>query len=115
MVMPQVRGGENLLDQPVVLFGSEGELGAIASNFSDNLWLLASNNGSLEAIAYADNERPDNALFLAFANTHASRTRKTVTEIVVDAQSYFPDLEQRIRDLVADAERVILNNQFIVN
>ena len=94
-----VRDGENLLDQPVVFFGSEGELGVIASNFSDYLWLLANNHGPLEAVAYADDARPSNKQFTAFANAYARTPRRKVTEIIADARTEFPNFEQNIRAL----------------
>ena len=34
------RVDKELLEQPIVFFGSEGELGIVASNFSDYLWVL---------------------------------------------------------------------------
>ena len=42
----------DLLDQPVVFFGSEGERGAVARNFADFLWLMASGYGPREAVEY---------------------------------------------------------------
>ena len=94
-----VREGKSLLEQPVVFFGSEGELGVIASNFSDYLWLLANNNGPYEAVAYPDDERPLNEVFLAFANAHATTPKRKVLEIIENAQSEFPEFEQKIRAL----------------
>ena len=45
-----IRLGEDLLRQPIVYFGSEGEIGVVAANFSDYLWLLAGGIGPVEAI-----------------------------------------------------------------
>ena len=91
--------GKALLDQPIVFFGSEGELGVIASNFSDYLWLLSSNIGPYEAVAYPDDERPTNDVFLAFANAHATTSRRKVSEIVEAAQFAFPKFEGSIHAL----------------
>lgn len=94
-----VREGKNLIEQPVVFFGSEGELGIVASNFSDYLWLLASNHGPYEAIVYPDDERLSNEVFLAFANTYATTPRRHVSQIIDDASLEFPEFERKIRAL----------------
>jgi hypothetical protein len=94
-----VRKGISIVEQPVVFFGSEGELGIIASNFSDYLWLLAANHGPYEAIEYPDDDRPSNEDFLAFANANAKTPRRRISEIIESAQSEFPEFVQRIRSL----------------
>lgn len=94
-----VREGVSLLEQPIVFFGSEGELGVIATNFSDYLWLLANNNGPYEAVAYPDDERSPNYDFLVFANNHATTPRRRVSEIIEAAQSEFPTFEEAIQAL----------------
>eukprot|EP01117_Protostelium_nocturnum_P020821 TRINITY_DN9605_c0_g1_i1.p1 TRINITY_DN9605_c0_g1~~TRINITY_DN9605_c0_g1_i1.p1 ORF type:complete len:229 (+),score=92.25 TRINITY_DN9605_c0_g1_i1:28-714(+) len=43
-----IRAGKDVLDQPVVFFGSDGD-SVVASNFSDFLWLLAQGEGPYEA------------------------------------------------------------------
>jgi hypothetical protein len=52
-----VRPNVSVLGQPIVFFGSEGELGVLASDFWDYLWLLAGGFGPYEALAYPDGER----------------------------------------------------------
>jgi hypothetical protein len=94
-----VRDGKSLVDQPIVFFGSEGEIGVIAQNFSDYLWLLGSNIGPYEAVAYPDDDRATNDVFLAFANAHATTPRRKVAEIIEAAQSEFPTFEESIHAL----------------
>lgn len=94
-----VRAGKALVDQPIVFFGSEGELAVIAACLSDYVWLLASNLGPYEATAYPNSPREPNQGFLAFASHHATTPRRTACEIIAAAQAEFPDFETRIRQL----------------
>ena len=88
-----------LLAQPIVFFGSEGELGVVASNFSDYLWLLASGHGPYEAIAYLDDDRAQSPLFAEYAAKYATSPRKSAGEIVGSARAEFPNFESDIRKL----------------
>lgn len=94
-----IRVDSDLLSQPVVFFGSEGELGVIARNFSDYLWLLASGHGPYEAVAHPDDQVPADATFLAFASTHATTPQSPPGEITARAAAEFPDFETNIRSL----------------
>ena len=94
-----VNKGQALLEQPIVFFGSEGEMGVIASNFGDYLWLLAGGFGPLEAAAYPDTERAPNALFTEFAARHAAASKKTAREVIAAAHAAFPNFEKGIRAL----------------
>ena len=62
-----VNNVEDLLQQPIVFFGSEGEVGVVAQNFGDYVWLFAHGLGPYEAVAYPDLKRPLNSKFLHFA------------------------------------------------
>ena len=85
-----VREGAELLEQPIVFFGSEGELGMVASNFADFLWLLADGVGPLEAVEYgADDARPESE-FIEFANAHAPKRNKSGVEVLKVANEEFP-------------------------
>jgi hypothetical protein len=68
-----VRQDSQLLDQPVVFLGSEGETGVVASSVNDFLWLLA-----------------------AFAKKHSPQTKKSALDVLARAKAEFPDFEQRI-------------------
>lgn len=91
-----IRQNYSLLDQPVVFFGSEGELGIVAANFSDYLWLLAANYGPYEAVAYPNDTRPSNVAFSHFAQQHATTPQHSATEILKLAHAEFPDFNQFI-------------------
>jgi hypothetical protein len=91
--------GRDLFEQPIVFFGSEGELGVIAENFSDYLWLLASGHGPYEAVAYPDEATDPHPEFTAFAKKHAKTPKRGVTEILETARTVFPDFEKDIRAL----------------
>src|SRR3954451_17912237 len=86
-------------EQPIVFFGSEGEVGVVARDFYDYLWLLAAGVGPCEAVIGAEDEREPIAHFVAFAEKYAAAQRKTATEVLTAAQSEFPDFEKGIRAL----------------
>jgi hypothetical protein len=92
-----VREGKDLLEQPIVFFGSEGELGVVARNFDDYLWLLAGGQGPLEAVE--GYERDPNEELTKFATKHAKGPKKTGAEVVEAARKEFPDFEKQIRAL----------------
>jgi hypothetical protein len=68
-----VRSDRDILEQPIVFFGSEGDLGVVASNFSDYLWLLANGIGPFESIGFGATEpRSAQQKLMAFAREHAN-------------------------------------------
>lgn len=85
-----VRKDADLLDQPVVFFGSEGELGAVAYDFADYLWLLADGVGPYEAVSYGAESPKPNAAFSAFATEHAPAAKKTGAQVLARAREAFP-------------------------
>ena len=87
----------DLLDQPVVFFGSEGELGVVAASFHDYLWLLAGGVGPYEAVEGYPG-RPDPA-FTRFADTHAASPRQTPADVVERARRAHPAFVETIRAL----------------
>jgi hypothetical protein len=93
------RDNEDLLDQPIVFFGSEGELGVVAANFSDYLWVLASDHGPYEAIVFPSDNKPDNPIFLAFAKVYATTPRRRIRKIRQMATAEFPGFESSINAL----------------
>jgi hypothetical protein len=97
------RPGKPVLEQPIVFFGSEGELGVVASRFTDYLWLLAAGLGPYEVVAYGVEEEDDeddaiegSAELIAFAKKHGGK-KKTPAAIVEAAQEEFPDFETKYK------------------
>lgn len=94
-----VRPDAELTEQPVVFFGSEGELGLIAPDLAGYLWLLAGGWGPYEAVEYDSwpvNPRDD----LRAIAEGCSPARRTPAEVVAAARAEFPDFEAGIRALV---------------
>lgn len=89
------RPGAALLAQPIVFFGSEGELAVIAADFADYLWLLAGGLGPYEAASGRD--RGPSAPFTAFAREHAPAAEKSASEVLARARAAFPDFEADVR------------------
>ncbi len=95
-----VRPDADLLEQPIVFFGSEGELGVVAKDFNDYLWVLAHGAGPLEAISYgAETSKPNDA-FAKFAAKHAPKAKKTAKQAIAAAKKQYPHFEKHIRSLV---------------
>lgn len=94
-----IEADKGLLEQPIVFLGSEGELGVIAQNFSDYLWLLAGGNGPYEAVAYPDEQRPPNATFTNFALVHATGIHRNLSEVLADAKEKFPNFSSEVQAL----------------
>jgi len=94
-----VRESANLLEQPIIFLGSEGERAVIASNFADYLWLLAGGVGPFEACAYPDAERSPNSQFEAFALAHAPNARKTPQAVLATARTEFPSFDALVNEL----------------
>jgi len=94
-----VRDTGDLLQQPIVFFGSEGQTGVIAQNFRDYLWLFANGVGPCEAVEHPESAFTKNNEFLDFARKHAAPNQGTAVEIVERAQSEFPDFVQNIDQL----------------
>lgn len=93
------RPGAGLLEQPIVFFGSEGELAVIAADFADYLWLLAGGFGPLEAACSPNDERAPNEAFTAFAREHAPAREKSAHEVLTAARAAFSRFEEDVRAL----------------
>jgi hypothetical protein len=93
----RTRADKGLLDQPVVFFSSEGDLGVVAEDFSSFVWLLAGGFGPYEAIAYPGENREANPAFAEFANRHASRAPIGPHEVLANARREFPTFEGGVR------------------
>jgi len=92
-----VRPDADILEQPIVFFGSEGELGVVAKNFDDYLWVLAHGAGPYEAASYGGETSKPHEGFTSFAEKHAPHAKKTAKHAIDAAKSEFPDFEARIR------------------
>ena len=95
-----VREDKPVLEQPIVFFGSEGELGVVARDFNDYLWLLAGGIGPYEAVAYGageDHEAIEE--FEELAAKNAAAQKKSAAEVLAAARKEFPDFETQIRAL----------------
>lgn len=91
------RADRGLLDQPFVFFGSEGDLGVIAENFSSFQWLLAGGFGPYEAMAYPEGDREANATFTDFARRHAGGPQLKPQEVLAKARHEFSTFEENVR------------------
>jgi hypothetical protein len=91
------RVDRDLLDQPIVFFGSEGEVGVIARDFSSFLWLLAGGYGPYEAVAYPGDHREANPTFTEFARHHATGAPIRPEDVLANARREFPDFEENVR------------------
>jgi hypothetical protein len=94
-----VRPGSTLLEQPIVFFGSEGELGVVASCFADYLWLLAQGVGPFEAVAYGAGLGQNYSVYEEFACQHAPDNERPASEILESAKSEYPGFEDEVRGL----------------
>ncbi|HEY8359901.1 MAG TPA: hypothetical protein VIL30_20790 [Ramlibacter sp.] len=93
------RGATDILQQPVVFFGSEGEVGVVARDFFDYLWLLAGRYGPYEAVSYPIEDRDAEPAFTAFAAAHASERRKSVGDVIATARAEFPTFVEDVQKL----------------
>jgi hypothetical protein len=94
-----VRNNKPLLDQPIAFFGSEGELGLIAKDFQDYLWLLAGGFGPYEAVESKRHKPNVHAEFTKFAERHAKARKKKPQDVIAAAKAEFPTFEADIRKL----------------
>lgn len=85
-----VGASRDILEQPIVFMGSEGDRGVVAANFSDYLWLLAGGIGPMEAVSFPGLDREPNSTFTEFAEEHTSGSQLSPTEIVAKANGAYP-------------------------
>ncbi|MFI7501513.1 SMI1/KNR4 family protein [Streptomyces sp. NPDC049687] len=89
-----VRPGRPPAEQPVVFLGSEGEVGVVAANLSDFLWLLADGFGPMEAVAYPDREARPQPELAELAARHATTPRRPARVVIAEAKAEFPAFEE---------------------
>lgn len=88
-----------LLDQPVVFFGSEGEMGVVAADFTDYLCLLATGIGPYEAITNPELPTPENQVFRDMATNRDRLRQRTRQEVLSHAALEFPGFRTWIKSL----------------
>ena len=84
-----VRPGAPITDQPVVYLGSEGQLGVVARDVGDLLWLFAAGYGPAEAVEELDGDQEPNDAFRVIAERHAPGRELPVEQIVSAARAEF--------------------------
>ena len=87
-----------LLEQPIVFFGSEGALGVVAVDFADFLWLLAAGAGPMEATECGVDDARIEPRFAALAEELAPRAKKPASEVLARAARSYPEFA---RDVLA--------------
>lgn len=92
-----VRPDHSIESQPVAFFGSEGDVGVVARNLPDYLWLLAEGVGPMEAIEDGVTAAKSVEVLTAFASQHALKAKKTAAEVLGAAQAEFPDFAKDFR------------------
>ncbi|MFZ6862518.1 hypothetical protein ACO0K7_07775 [Undibacterium sp. Ji67W] len=90
-----VRSTADLLAQPIVFMGSEGETAILARNFYDYLWLLAAGLGPCEAASLPDAPRVAQPALESFALKNSAPVR-TAAQVLQDARAEFPSFVQDI-------------------
>jgi hypothetical protein len=94
-----VNPSRDVLDQPIVFLGSEGETGVVAANFQEYLWLLAGGIGPLEALDYPKLRGKPHSGFTAFAERHSSAGPLRPEEVVARARKAYPKFPKHIASL----------------
>lgn len=84
-----VRDSSDLLAQPIVFMGSEGETAVLARNFYDYLWLLAAGLGPYEAASCPEIAYVAQPELASFALKNAAPAR-TAAQVLQDARTEFP-------------------------
>lgn len=95
------RPGAVPADQPVVFLGSEGEMGVLARDLGDFLWLLADGADPRECVDDWDSgrvPRPDAAME-AIAERYAPGSGRPASGVLDRAAREFPDFEEVVDGL----------------
>lgn len=95
-----VRDTDDLLAQPVVFFGSEGNVGVVTQNFYQMIWLFAHGKGPAEAIEYLELKTSPHAAYLALAEKYAMSYKSSPEDILAKANEEFPNFATDIEALV---------------
>lgn len=85
--------------QPVVYLGSEGQLGIVARDLGDLLWLFAAGYGPAEAAGDRGTVLEPSEAFTAIAQRYAPGRERPAAQIIAAAQAEFPRLSDYIDGL----------------
>ncbi|MDX8049616.1 hypothetical protein SK571_09520 [Lentzea sp. BCCO 10_0798] len=85
-----------LTAQPVMFFGSEGEVGPVATNLGEFLWLLAGGVGPQEAVEFGADSGVPNEELRAVAEKYSGTEPLTPAEVLARAQAEFPDFAEKV-------------------
>jgi hypothetical protein len=92
-----VRPGQPLVAQPVAFFGSEGEVGVVATSLGEFLWLLAGGVGPQEAVEFGAEGGVGHHELRAVAQEHSGVEPRTPTEVLAAARAEFPDFAETVQ------------------
>jgi hypothetical protein len=92
-----VRPGQPLVAQPVVFFGSEGEVGMVACSLGEFLWLLAGGVGPQEAVEFESVDGVPHAELRAVAEKYSGLSPRTPAEVLAAARAEFPDFAETVQ------------------
>lgn len=87
----RARPGRPLAEQPVVFFGSEGEVGVVAASLGEFLWLLAGGVGPMEVVQFGSERGVPHDGLRAIAEEHSGIEPRTPAEVLAAARAEFPD------------------------
>jgi hypothetical protein len=88
-----------LVDQPVVFFGSEGDIGVVARDLGDFLWLLADGLGPAHAEPYSSRDSRPNHELVGIAERFAPDRRKSGATVMELASQAYPGFGDAIEQL----------------
>jgi len=99
-----VHDGKPYEEQPIVFLGSEGEIGPIACDLADFLYLLAGGVGPYEAVEYGSTSgKPTFPKIGKLAATLANRHGRTPLDVLAAAADQYLDIHERMAALVKDS------------
>ncbi|MEM1262494.1 MAG: SMI1/KNR4 family protein [Pseudomonadota bacterium] len=90
---------EDILQQPIVFMGSEGETGVVAIDFASYLWVLAGGVGPYEAVAYPSDAHTQHKTFHTFAEQHSTRHMLTAPAVINEARDSYPNFGSWVESL----------------
>lgn len=91
--------GGTIETQPIVFLGSEGELGVIARNLGDYLWLLANGVGPLETVDGLHRVPEQIPGLVALAQRHTGTSERPLETVINAAGAELPALTALIESM----------------
>jgi hypothetical protein len=93
------RPGKELVDQPVVYLGSEGDTAVIARDLADYLWLLADGFGPAEAVMFPDRPANPNPELRRVAEHYAPGRETRASAVLAAASEESPEFSRVVEAL----------------